>query len=105
MFKAVMELAISVVVQLAGPIILNPFVAIPAATVVSLGLLVAKVYLKAQLSIKREQRCARDTPIFQSPPFSQLHFVASPRHLFFPISVQLLLALVRVFQLHYIGQS
>lgn len=104
MFKATTELVVSIVVQLAGPIILNPFVAAPGAIVLCLGLLIARVYLKAQLSIKREQRCGQHSCFRKLAPIL-LHFsLALQRHLSSLILAQLSAALVRFLNLQDIAE-
>jgi hypothetical protein len=47
------------VVKLAGPVFFSPIFLVPGVLVAVLGIYLANIYLKAQMSVKREMRYAR----------------------------------------------
>lgn len=55
-FSNVVEGAIMVMYQLGGSVIFAPIFIFPGIGVAALGLYIASVFLKAQLSVKREMR-------------------------------------------------
>jgi hypothetical protein len=56
-FNAVVDLATSMVCKLAGPVIFTPIFLIPGIVIAGLGIYIGNIYLKAQISVKREMRC------------------------------------------------
>lgn len=58
-FAAVVELAICMFVRLMGPVIFTPIFLIPGILVAALGVYIGNIYLKAQMSVKREMSNAR----------------------------------------------
>ena len=55
-FSAVMELALCMVVKLTGPVIFTPIFLLPGILIAGLGVYIGNIYLKAQMSVKREMR-------------------------------------------------
>jgi ABC-type transport system involved in cytochrome bd biosynthesis fused ATPase/permease subunit len=58
-FAAVVELALCMFVRLMGPVIFTPLFLIPGIVVAALGVYIGNIYLKAQMSVKREMSNAR----------------------------------------------
>uniref|UniRef100_A0A8H7XP05 P-loop containing nucleoside triphosphate hydrolase protein n=1 Tax=Psilocybe cubensis TaxID=181762 RepID=A0A8H7XP05_PSICU len=55
----VVDLTISMMVKLAGPALLTPSVVVPGVLIAALGIFTGRMYLKAQISLKRESSNAR----------------------------------------------
>lgn len=53
------------IIKLAAPVIFAPIVLVPGIAIALIGVTLANVYLKAQMSVKREMRYA--LVIFQGP--------------------------------------
>jgi len=51
----VAEISLSTIIRLIGPVILNPIVLLFGVVVLLAGVLLANIYLKAQMSVKRNQ--------------------------------------------------
>ncbi len=58
-FAAIVELALCMMVKLAGPVIFTPIFLIPGIFVTVVGVYIGNIYLKAQMSVKREMSNAR----------------------------------------------
>lgn len=58
-FAAIVELALCMMVKLAGPVIFSPIFLIPGIFVTVVGVYIGNIYLKAQMSVKREMSNAR----------------------------------------------
>ena len=58
-FSAVVELTICMLVRLIGPVIFTPAFLLPGLLVAGLGVYIGNIYLKAQMSVKREMSNAR----------------------------------------------
>ncbi|KAH9480844.1 ATP-binding cassette transporter abc4 [Psilocybe cubensis] len=58
-FGAVVELATCMVVRLAGPVIMTPIILGPGILIAVIGIYIGNIYLKAQISVKRETSNAR----------------------------------------------
>ncbi|KDR83062.1 hypothetical protein GALMADRAFT_57261 [Galerina marginata CBS 339.88] len=58
-FGMVVDLAISMVVKLGGPVLLTPDLLLPGILIAGLGIYLGNVYLKAQMSCRREQSNGR----------------------------------------------
>ena len=56
MFGAVVELFLCMVVKLSGPVIFTPIFLIPGLIITIIGVYIGNIYLKAQMSVKREMR-------------------------------------------------
>jgi len=54
-FAGLAEVTSTLIVRLAGPLIFTPLLIFPATVVLAAGLLLGRIYMKAQLSVKREQ--------------------------------------------------
>lgn len=52
----VVDLTISMMVKLTGPALLTPSVVVPGVLIAALGIFTGRMYLKAQISLKRESR-------------------------------------------------
>ncbi|PPQ73485.1 hypothetical protein CVT26_010187 [Gymnopilus dilepis] len=59
MFGAVVELFLCMVVKLSGPVIFTPIFLIPGLIITIIGVYIGNIYLKAQMSVKREMSNAR----------------------------------------------
>ncbi|KAF4617299.1 hypothetical protein D9613_006273 [Agrocybe pediades] len=59
MFAAVVEIAICMAVKLSGPVFFTPIFLIPGILIGVIGAYIGNVYLKAQMSVKREMSNAR----------------------------------------------
>lgn len=55
-FSAVVDLATSMVCKLAGPVIFTPIFLLPGIAIAAIGIYIGNIYLKAQMSVKREMR-------------------------------------------------
>ena len=55
-FGAFIELALAIVIKLAGPVLFTPIFFFPGVLVLVLGVWLGNIYLKAQMSVKREMR-------------------------------------------------
>jgi len=55
-FAAVVDLATSMVCKLAGPVIFTPIFLLPGIAIAAIGIYIGNIYLKAQISVKREMR-------------------------------------------------
>ena len=60
-FAAVVDLATAMVCKLAGPVIFTPIFLLPGVVIAGLGIYIGNIYLKAQISVKREMRCVFPT--------------------------------------------
>ncbi|KAF9480291.1 multidrug resistance-associated ABC transporter [Pholiota conissans] len=58
-FAAVVELGVCMLVKLTGPVIFTPAFLLPGLLVAGLGIYIGNIYLKAQMSVKREMSNAR----------------------------------------------
>jgi hypothetical protein len=58
-FGYVMELSLAMIIKLSAVIILTPIFLFPGAVVATLGAWCGQIYIKAQLSVKREMSNAR----------------------------------------------
>ncbi|KAF8966908.1 multidrug resistance-associated ABC transporter [Flammula alnicola] len=58
-FSAVVELAVCMMVKLSGPVIFTPIFLAPGILITVLGVYIGNIYLKAQMSVKREMSNAR----------------------------------------------
>lgn len=58
-FAAIVEIALCMLVKLAGPVIFTPTFLIPGVFVTVIGIYIGNIYLKAQMSVKREMSNAR----------------------------------------------
>ena len=56
-FSYVVELFVYMLVKLTGPVILTPIFLLPGLLIAVLGMYLGTLYLKAQMSVKREMRC------------------------------------------------
>jgi len=54
-FAGLAEITSTLIVRLAGPLIFTPLLIFPAIVVLAAGLSLGRIYMKAQLSVKREQ--------------------------------------------------
>jgi len=54
-FAGLVEVISTLIVRLVGPLIFTPLLIFPALVVLAAGLLLGRIYMKAQLSVKREQ--------------------------------------------------
>lgn len=68
-FEAVVSLAVQLMVRIAGPAILDPVVIIPSTLVLLLGGALGRLYMKAQMPIRREQRSVPFLLSIPSPAF------------------------------------
>ncbi|KDR83119.1 hypothetical protein GALMADRAFT_238944 [Galerina marginata CBS 339.88] len=59
MFGAVVELLTCMIVKLTGPVIFTPIFLLPGIFIAVLGVYIGNIYLKAQMSVKREMSNAR----------------------------------------------
>lgn len=57
-FAAVVELFLCMVVKLSGPVIFTPIFLLPGIVIAVLGVYLGNIYLRAQMSVKREMRSA-----------------------------------------------
>ncbi|KAF9479224.1 multidrug resistance-associated ABC transporter [Pholiota conissans] len=64
LFAHVVETAITLIIKLSGPIVLTPAFLVPALFIGGLGAYMGNVYLKAQMSVKREMSNAR-SPVLE----------------------------------------
>lgn len=55
-FSAVVSLGIGMIVSLCGPVFYTPIFLIPGVIIAFMGVYLGNVYLKAQMSVKREMR-------------------------------------------------
>jgi hypothetical protein len=51
-----MEVGITMAVKLAGPVIFTPIFLLPGILIAVLGVYLGNIYLKAQMSVRREMR-------------------------------------------------
>ncbi|KAF5313867.1 hypothetical protein D9619_013092 [Psilocybe cf. subviscida] len=58
-FSAMIDLALCIIIRLLGPVILTPVLLIPGTIVIIAGVYLGTIYLKAQMSVKREMSNAR----------------------------------------------
>ncbi|KAF8885695.1 multidrug resistance-associated ABC transporter [Gymnopilus junonius] len=58
-FAAVVDLFLCMVVKLSGPVIFTPIFLLPGVIIAVLGIYLGNIYLKAQMSVKREMSNAR----------------------------------------------
>lgn len=56
MLSSVVSLSISMIVKLGGPVFFSPIFLIPGVFIAVLGMYLGNIYLKAQMSVKREMR-------------------------------------------------
>lgn len=55
-FALTVELFLSMLVRLTGPVIFTPIFLLPGLVIAILGVYLGNLYLKAQMSVKREMR-------------------------------------------------
>lgn len=56
MFVALISIAVTMVVKLGGPVFYSPIFLFPGILIGVLGAYIGNIYLKAQMSVKREMR-------------------------------------------------
>jgi len=56
LFAAVVEMVICMMIKLSGPVFFTPIFLIPGILIGVIGAYIGNIYLKAQMSVKREMR-------------------------------------------------
>jgi ABC-type multidrug transport system fused ATPase/permease subunit len=55
-FGSVVEICVEMATKLGGPVLFTPIFLIPGVSIAFLGVYIGNIYLKAQMSVKREKR-------------------------------------------------
>ena len=63
-FGVVVKIVLEILTKLGGPVLFTPIFLLPGASIAIFGVYIGNIYLKAQMSVKREKRYVQGTLIF-----------------------------------------